>query len=79
LDCSLRLLDKIAALLGVYKLLNLAIGDSSSDSSPILAFVHKNHVILPEFQQVDGSARWLKSFNSNHTPHAGTLPSTGHC
>ena len=76
---SLCLLDKIAAFLGVYKLHNLAIGDCSSDSSPILVFVRKNRVILTEFQHIDGSARWLTSFNSNHTPHAGTLPSTGHC
>ena len=32
LDYSLHLLDKIVALLGVYKLLNLAIGDCSSGS-----------------------------------------------
>jgi len=79
LDCSLRLLDKIAVLSGVYKLLNLAIGDFSSDSSPIVVFVCKNRVILAEFQHVDGSARWQTSVNSNHTPHAGTLPSTSHC
>jgi len=78
LDCSLRLLDKIAASLGVYKLLNLAIGDCSSDSSPILVFVNKNSIILAEFQHTDGSARWLTSFNSSHTLHAGTLPRTGH-
>ena len=34
---------------------------------------------LAEFQHIDGSARWLTSFNYNHTPHAGTLPSTCHC
>jgi len=28
---------------------------------------------LANFQSVDGSARWLTSFNFNHTPHAGTL------
>jgi len=78
LDCSLCLLDKITALLGVYKLHNLAIKDCSSDSAPILIFVRKYHVILAEFLHIDGSARWLTSFNSNHTtPHAGTLPSTG--
>jgi len=79
LHYSLRLLDRIAVLLGVYKLHNLAIGDYSSDSSPILAFVRKNCIILTEFQHIDGSARFLTSFNSNHTLHAGTLPSTGHC
>jgi len=78
LDYSLRLLDKIAVLFGVCKLHNLAIGDCSSDSSPILVFFHKNCVSLTEFQHIDGSARWLTSFNSNHNPHAGTLPSTGH-
>ena len=66
LDCSLRLLDKVATLLGVYKLLNLAIGDCSSDSSSILIFVCKNYVILAESQHIDGSTRWLTSFNSNH-------------
>jgi len=79
LDCSLRLLDKTAVLLGVYKLLNLAIGDCSSDLSPIPVFICKNCIILAKFQYIDGSARWLTSFNSNHTLHAGTLPSTGHC
>jgi len=34
------LLDKIAVLLRVYKLHDLAIGDYSSDSSPILVFVY---------------------------------------
>jgi len=33
---------------------------------------------LADFQGVDGSARWQTSFNFNHTPHAGTLPSIGH-
>jgi len=32
-----------------------------------------------DFQSADGSTRWQTSFNFNHTPHAGTLPSTGHC
>ena len=73
------MLDKIAVLLGVYKLHNLAIEDFSSDSSPILVFVRKISVILAEFQHIDSSARWLTSFNSNHTLHAGTLLSTGHC
>jgi len=76
LDYSLRLLDKIAVLLGVYTLHNLAI---SSDSSPILVFVRKNRVILTEFQLIDVSAKWLTSFNSNHIPYAGILPSTGRC
>jgi len=68
-----------SVLLGVYKLPDLAIGDCSSDSSPILVFVHNISVILAEFQHIDISARWLSSFNSNHTPYAGTLPSAGHC
>ena len=57
----------------------LAVGDRLTDVSTILVFVCKNRVILAEFQHIDGSARWLTSFNYNHTPHAGTLPSTGHC
>ena len=73
LDCSMRLLDGIAVLLGVYKLRILAVGDYLTDVSTILVFV------LAEFQHIGGSARWLTSFNYNHTPHAGTLPSTGHC
>ena len=72
----MRLLGEIAVLLGVYK---LAVGDCLTDVSTILVFVRKNRVILAEFQHIDGSARWLTSFNYNHTPHAGTLPSTGHC
>ena len=79
LDCSMRLLGEIAILLGVYKLRILAVGDCLTDVSTILVFVCKNRVILAEFQHIDGSARWLTSFNYNHTPHAGTLPSTGHC
>ena len=75
----MRLLAEIAVLLGVYKLRILAVGDCLTDVSTILVFVRKNHVILAEFQHIDGSARWLTSFNYNHTPHAGTLPSTGHC
>jgi len=75
LDYSLHLPDKIAVLLGVYKLHNLAIGDCSSDLSPILVFVRQNHMILTEFQHIDMAqpAGWLTSFNSNHTPHAGIL------
>ena len=75
----MRLLDKIAVLSVVYKLCILAVGDCFTDVSTILVFVCKNRVILAEFQHIDGSARWLTSFNYNHTPHAGTLPSTGHC
>ena len=75
----MRLLGEIAVLLGVYKLRILTVGDCLTDVSTILVFVCKNHIILAEFQHIDGSARWLTSFNCNHTPHAGTLPSTGHC
>ena len=74
LDCSMRLLGEIAVLLGVYKLRILAVGDCLTDVSIILVFVCKNRVILADFQHIDGSARWLTSFNYNHTPHAGTLP-----
>ena len=73
----MRLLGEIAVLLGVYKLRILAVGDCLTDVSTILVFVCRNRVA--EFQHIDGSARWLTSFNYNHTPHAGTLPSTGHC
>ena len=79
LDFSLRLVGKIAILLGIYKLRILAVGDSYTDLSTILAFVCKNRVVLAEFQHIDGSARWLTSFNYNNTPHAGTLHSTGNC
>ena len=73
----MRLLGKIAILLGVYKLCILVVGDCPTDVSTILVFVCKNHIILAEFQHI---ARWLsQSFNFNHSPHAGTLPSTGHC
>ena len=75
----MRLLGEIAVLLGVYKLRILAVGDCLTDVSTILVFVRKNRVILAELQHIDGSARWLTSFNYNHIPHAGTLPSTGHC
>ena len=75
----MRLLCEIAVFLGVYKLHIFAVGDCLTDVSAILAFVAKNRVVLPEFQHIDGSARWLTSFNYNHTPHAGTLLSTGHC
>ena len=74
----MHLLGEVAVLLGVYKLRILVAGDRLTDVS-ILAFVCKNRVILAEFQHIDGSARWLTSFNYNHTPHAGTLPSTGNC
>ena len=74
----MRLLGEIAVLLGVYKPRILAVGDYLTDVSTILVFVCKNRVVLAEFQHIDGSARWLTSFNYNHTPYAGTLPSTGH-
>ena len=81
MDCSMRLLDEIAVLLGVYKLHILAVGDCLTDVSTILVFVCKNRIVFAEFQHrsIDGSARWLTSFNYNHTPHAGTLRSNGHC
>ena len=79
LDCSMHLLGTIAILLGVYKLCILAVGDCYTDLSTILIFVCKNRIVLAEFQHIDGSARWLKSFNYNHTPHTCTLPSIGHC
>ena len=72
LDCSItsmRLLGEIAVLLSVFKLRILAVGDCLTDVSTILVFVCKNRVILVEFQHIDGSARWLTSFNYNHTPH----------
>ena len=72
----MHLLGEIAVLLGVYK---LAVGDCLTDLSTILVFVCKDCIILAEFQHIDGSARWLTSFNYNDTPHAGILPSTGHC
>ena len=75
----MRLLGKIAVLLGVYKRRILAVGDYLTDVSTILLFVRKNRVVFAEFQHIDGSARWLTSFNYNHTPHVGTLPSIGHC
>ena len=75
----MRLLDEIAVLLGVYNLHILAVGDCLTDVSTILVLVCKNRVVFAEFQHIDGSARWLTSFSYNHTPHAGTLPSTGHC
>ena len=74
----MHLLGEIAVLLGVYKLCILAVGDCLTDVSTILVFVCKNHVVLVALQHMDGSARWLTGFNYNHTPHAGTLPSTGH-
>ena len=75
----MHLLGEIAVLLGVYKLRILAVGDGLTDVSTILVFVCKNRVILAEFQHIDGSPRWLTSFNYNHTLHAGALPSTGNC
>ena len=74
----MHLLGKIAILLGVYKLHILAFGDYLTDVSTILVFVCKNRVVLAKFQHIDGSTRWLTSFNYNHTLHASTLPSTGH-
>ena len=74
----MHLLGEIAIFLGVYKLCILAVGDCFTDVSTILVFVYKTRIILVEFQHIDDSARWLTSFNYNHTPHAGTLPSTGH-
>ena len=79
LDCSMHLLGEIVVLLGVYKLRILAVGVYLTDISTILVFVCKNRIVLAEFQHIDGSTRWLTSFNYSHTPHAGTLPSTGHC
>ena len=75
----MRLLNEIAVLLGVFKLRILAVGVCFTNLSTILVFVCKNCVVLAEFQHIDDSARWLTSFDYNHTPHAGTLPSTGHC
>ena len=63
----MRLMGELAVLLGVYKLPILAVGDCLTDVSTILVFVCKNRVILAEFQHIDGSARWLTSFNFNHT------------
>ena len=75
----MHLLGEIAVLFGVYKPCILAVGDYLTDVSTILVFVCKNRVVLAEFQHIDGSTRWLTSCNYNHTPYAGTLPSTGHC
>ena len=41
----MRLLGKIAVLLGVYKLPILAFGDCFTDLSTILVFVCKNRVV----------------------------------
>ena len=75
----MHLLSEIAILLGVYKLPILAVGDFYTDLSTILVFVYKNCIVLAKFKHIDGSARWLTSLNYNHTSHAGTLHSTGHC
>ena len=75
----MHLLDEIAVLLGVYKLCILDFGDCYTDLSTILVFVYKNCIVLDEFQHIDGSARWLTSFNYTYTLHAGTLPSADHC
>ena len=61
----MRLLGEIAVLLGVYKLHILAVGDCLTDVSTTLVFVCKNRVSMAEFQHIDGSARWLTSFNYN--------------
>ena len=50
----MRLLGKIAALLSIYKLYILAVGDCLTDVSTILVFICKNHVLLAEFQHIDG-------------------------
>ena len=76
----MHLLGKIAILLGVYKLRILAVRDCFTDLSTIL---QPSGIVLAKFlhMAIDGSARSrLTSFNYNHTPHAGTLPSrvTGH-
>jgi len=73
----MRLQEAIAILLSVYMHWILAFGDCFTDLALIMVFVYKKNV--PDFQSVDGSARWQTSFNFNHTPHASTLPSTGHC
>ena len=75
----MHLLGKIAIFLGVYKLHILAVGNCFTDLLTILVFVSRNCIISAGFQHIDGSARWLTSFNYNHTLHAGTLPSTGYC
>ena len=77
-ECPMCLLSEIVVLLGVYKCYILAVGDCFIDLSTILVFVCKSHVVLAEFQHIDGSARGLTGFNFNHTSHASTLP-TGHC
>ena len=79
LDCSMRLLGKKAVLLGIYKLRILAVGDYLTDLSTILVFACKICIFLTEFEHIDGSVRWLTSFDYIHTAHASTLPSTGHC
>ena len=59
----MRLLGKIAVFLDVYKLRILAVGDCLTDVSTILVFVCKNCIVLAKFQHIDGSVRWLTSFN----------------
>ena len=71
------LMGEIAVLLSAYKLPILAVGDCHTDLSTILVFVCKNCIVLAKFQHIDGSTRWLTSYNYNHAPDA--LPSTGHC
>jgi len=57
---------------------DLSIDHSSAYFKHCIAFWYlfpkKMHHFV-NFQSVDGSARWQTSFNFNHTPHAGTLPS----
>jgi len=77
LHCFTPLQEGIAILLSVYMHWILTFGDCFTDSSLILVFVWV--FILADYQSVDGSVTWQTSFNFNHTPHAGILPSTGHC
>ena len=50
----MRLLGKIAVLLGVYKLRILAVGDCLTDVSTIPVFVCKNRVILGVLVKLGG-------------------------
>ena len=73
----MRLLGKIAVMLGVYKLRILAVGDCLTNVSTILVFVCKNRIVLAEFQYIDGSARWLTSFNYKATPNKFSVSRPG--
>ena len=75
----MHLLGKIVILLGLYKLCIFAIGDCFTDLSPILEFICKDHIVFAKFQHKDCLARWLTSFNYNHTLNASTLSSTDLC